>query len=105
SDDAPSAFALIGAADAVREKGGMPRAPSLDSEVDAELTRASTEMSSHEVDALRTYGRTLDLAAAVQRALAVCEAAKRNVVSVRGDTAGAPIVPRRAGPHAVKARG
>ncbi|MEP7208584.1 MAG: tetratricopeptide repeat protein [Casimicrobiaceae bacterium] len=105
SGDAPSALELIGAADALRDKGGMPRAPSLQAEVDAELVKASAGMAEHEVEDLRAYGRTLDLAAGVQRALAVCEDSARNVVGVRDDSAEIPVVARRAGPHMVHRRG
>ncbi|MEO5702179.1 MAG: tetratricopeptide repeat protein [Casimicrobiaceae bacterium] len=71
--DAPSALELVGAADAVREAGGMPRAPSLEAEIGNELDMAAAAMSDRECAMLRAYGRSLEFGAAVEHALAVCE--------------------------------
>ena len=73
SSDAPSALELIGAADTLRESIGTPRASSLENEIASQLDVAAVAMSEHERLALRARGRSLDLAAAVDRALALCE--------------------------------
>ena len=71
--DAPSALTLIGAADTFREAIGTPRAPSLAEEIESQLAKAVATLSEPDRLAYRAQGRTLDLAAAVERALALCE--------------------------------
>jgi len=72
SGDARSALELIGAADAFREGIGAPRAPSLAEQIESQLAEAVTALAAHERLACRAYGRTLDLAAAVEHALVLC---------------------------------
>jgi len=73
SGDAPTAFELMGAADALREAIGTPRAPTLEQELESELDAAATDLSADERSALRARGRSLDLAAGVALALELCE--------------------------------
>ena len=73
SGDVRPALELIGAADAFREAIGAPRAPSLEREIAEPLAAAATALSEEERVAYRTRGRSLDLAAAVDRALVLCE--------------------------------
>jgi class 3 adenylate cyclase/tetratricopeptide (TPR) repeat protein len=72
SRDAPSALELIGAADALREAIGAPRAPSTEREIQTQLAAAVAELSGENQVACRERGRALELAAAVERALEVC---------------------------------
>ena len=71
--DVPSALELMGAADALREGSKVPRPPSRQEEIDNELAAAAGGMSEHEREMLRGYGKSLDLPAAVEHALAFCE--------------------------------
>jgi class 3 adenylate cyclase/tetratricopeptide (TPR) repeat protein len=73
SADAASALELIGAADALRESIGTPRALSLEKEIASQLDVAAAGMSEHERVALRARGRSFDLSTAVDKALALCE--------------------------------
>ena len=75
SGDARAALELIGAADASREAIGAPRAPSLEEEIREQMAPAVAALSVHDRLACRERGRSLDLAAAVDRALALCEPA------------------------------
>jgi tetratricopeptide (TPR) repeat protein len=70
--DAAAALELIGAADELRDSKGIPRAPSLEQEIEAQLALAAAAMSEHERAALRAHGRSRGLAAAIDRALALC---------------------------------
>jgi class 3 adenylate cyclase/tetratricopeptide (TPR) repeat protein len=72
SGDAPSALELVGAADALRETIGAPRAPSLEQEMEGQLAAAVAGLSEEERVACRERGRALDLAAAVEHALVLC---------------------------------
>ena len=69
-----SALELIGTADASREGIGAPRAPSLEEEIERQIAPAIAELAEDERLMYRQRGRSLDLAAAIERALAVCEA-------------------------------
>ena len=71
--DARSGLELIGAADASREVIGAPRAPSLEEEIAKQLAPAVAALSEQERQACRTRGRSLDLAAAVEHALVLCD--------------------------------
>jgi tetratricopeptide (TPR) repeat protein len=73
SGDARAALELIGAADALREAIGAPRAPSLQAEIGKPLAAAATALSDEERHACTARGRSLDLASAVENALALCE--------------------------------
>ena len=64
---------MIGAADALREAIGAPRAPSLDEEIREQMAPAVAALSEHDRLACRERGRSLDLAAAVECALVLCE--------------------------------
>jgi len=75
SGNPPSALELIGAADAFRESIGAPRSPSLAAEIRSQLDAAVAGLSDEERLALRSRGRALDLATAVDHALAFCESA------------------------------
>ena len=66
-------FELIGAADALRDAIGTPRAPTLEQELESQLDAAATDLSADERSALRARGRSLDLAAGVALALELCE--------------------------------
>ena len=70
--DAVASLELIGAADAIREAIGAPRAPSLADEVERQLARAAEGLTDNEGDAARERGKALDLHDAVDRALNVC---------------------------------
>ena len=70
--DATPALELVGATDAIREAIGAPRAPSLEQEMERQLAAAVSALSGEQRDAARARGRSLDLAAAVDRALGVC---------------------------------
>ncbi len=71
--DPRAALELFGAADALREAIGAPRAPSLQEEIAKPLATAATALSEEQRILCTTRGRSLDLAAAVDRALALCE--------------------------------
>ena len=71
--DARSALELVGAADAIREVIGAPRAPSLEQEMERQLASASAEMPVDDRAHHRGRGRSLDLAAAVDHAFALCD--------------------------------
>jgi tetratricopeptide (TPR) repeat protein len=73
SGEARAALELIGAADALREAIGAPRAPSLQEEIAKPLATAATALSDDERLGCTTRGRSLDLAAALEHALALCE--------------------------------
>src|SRR4029079_7283187 len=75
------ALELVGAADAAREAIGAPRSPSLAQEIDQQLASAVAGLSEVERAAHRESGRALDLPAAVERALALCEARAVNGAS------------------------
>jgi adenylate cyclase len=70
--DAPSALELIGAADALREAIGAPRAPSLEQDMERQLSAAVAGLSAEDQAACRGRGRALELASAVEYALDVC---------------------------------
>ena len=70
--DAPSALELVGTADAIRERIGAPRSPSLEQEMERQLAPAGEGMSEEDRAAHRGRGRSLDLAVAVDRAFALC---------------------------------
>ena len=53
SGDAPTAFELMGAADALRDAIGTPRAPTLEQELESQLDAAATDLSADERSALR----------------------------------------------------
>ena len=72
SGDAPSALELVGAADAIREAIGAPRAPSLAEELERQLASAAAGMSEADRAPHRERGRASDLATAVEQAFAVC---------------------------------
>ena len=73
--DARGALELIGAADALREAIGAPRAPSLLDEIAKPLAAAAAGLSDDEQRACTSTGRSLDLVAAVDRALELSEGA------------------------------
>ncbi len=73
SGDASSALELVGAADAMREAIGTPRAAWLEAELAGTLESATAALPEREREALRATGRARDLAAAVAHALALCE--------------------------------
>ncbi len=73
SGDARAALELVGAADALRDAIGAPRSPSLEEEIAKNLATAATALSDEERVSCSTRGRSLDLAAAVERALSLCE--------------------------------
>ena len=73
--DAVAALDLVGATDAIREAIGAPRAPSLAQELEAQLAAAVAALPEAERNAGRAHGRTLDVRAAIERALAVCGSA------------------------------
>jgi len=72
SGDAPSALELVGAADALREAIGAPRAPSTEKEIKTQLAAAVAALSEEDQVACRARGRALELSAAVERAVEVC---------------------------------
>lgn len=72
--DAASGLELIGAAEAIREAIGAPRAPSLEQELARQLAAAAA-LPEDERAASLARGRALDLVAAVERAFAVSEKA------------------------------
>jgi len=71
--DAPAALEVLGAADALREGIGAPRAPSLEEEIAAQMASCIAALSEEAREALRARGRELGLSAAIERALALCE--------------------------------
>jgi adenylate cyclase len=73
SGDPQSALALIGAADASREAIGAPRAPSLEQAIAQQIGPAVAALSEQDRLAHRAKRRSLDLAAAIARALPLCE--------------------------------
>lgn len=72
SGDAISALELVGAADAIREGIGAPRAPSLEQEMQSQLATPLAGLSAEDQAAPRERGRKLDLEGAVETALGVC---------------------------------
>jgi len=70
--DAAKALELIGAADAIREAIGAPRAPSLQLEVERQLSEAAVKLTDEERATCRQRGRAHAPAAAVEHALALC---------------------------------
>jgi hypothetical protein len=79
------ALALIGAADAAREVIGAPRAPSLDAEITKKLAPSVEQLSEGERTQWRARGRTLDLSAAIDYALDVCEHGRLGRLYTRAD--------------------
>jgi len=73
SGNAADALELIGAGDTLRESIGAPRAPSLEEDIERQLAAAVASMSDEDRLAHRARGRALELAAAVEKALAYCE--------------------------------
>jgi len=73
SADAPAALELLGAADALREAIGSPRAISLEHEIALYIDLAASGISHDERQALLATGRARDLDAALDLALAQCE--------------------------------
>ena len=73
SGDASRALELIGAADALREAIGAPRAPSLEKEIETQLAAGVGGLSDEDRAACRGRGRALQLASAIEHALALCE--------------------------------
>ncbi|MFO1311116.1 MAG: tetratricopeptide repeat protein [Burkholderiales bacterium] len=71
--DAQSALVLVGAADAMREAIGAPRAPSLEDEIERQLAAAAAVLYEQDRLAHRNRGRSLDLAGAVSYARALCD--------------------------------
>jgi len=71
--DASRALELIGAADALREAMGAPRAPSLEKEIETQLAAGVAGLSDEDRAACREQGRALELASAIEHALALCE--------------------------------
>ncbi len=71
--DAPCALELVGAADALREAIGAPRAPAYDEEIAKELAACIASITESEGVAHRARGRALVLTAAIDHALALCE--------------------------------
>lgn len=72
SGDAPSALELIGAADALRQAIGAPRAPSTEKVIATQLAEAVAGLSEEDRAAARARGRSLELPAALEHALALC---------------------------------
>jgi len=75
-NDPRAALALIGAATAARETIGAPRAPSQEEEIEARIGPSVAALSEAEQADWRARGRGLDLAAAVDYALRLCEGAR-----------------------------
>jgi tetratricopeptide (TPR) repeat protein len=73
SGDPRMALELVGAADASREAIGAPRSPSLAQEIEGQLAAAVADVPESDRRAYREWGRALDLGAAVDHALALCE--------------------------------
>ena len=67
-----AAYELLGAADALRDTNDMPRAPSRQQEIEAELLEFANAVPPHQRDACRAQGRKLGLHAAVDYALDLC---------------------------------
>ena len=72
SGDATSALELVGAADALREAIGVPRAPSLEDEIAAQLATAVAAVPADVKAADRARGRARDFEAALTHALDFC---------------------------------
>ena len=70
--DPRAALELLGAAEALREAIGAPRAPSLEEEIGQQIAPAVEAISEQDRQALRARGRSLELAGAIDRALAIC---------------------------------
>lgn len=79
SGDPRTALELVGAADASREAIGAPRSPSLSQEIEGQLAVAVVSLPAQEALADRERGRSLDLAAAVDHALALCKRTDGNL--------------------------
>ena len=71
--DAASALELVGAADALRDAIGAPRAPALEQEMQRQLADGVAGLTDNDRTARREHGRTLDIAGAVICALGVCD--------------------------------
>ena len=71
--DAPTALELVGAADAIREAIGAPRAPSLDAEMSRQLASAVALLGESAAAQSRARGRTLDVGSAIERAFMLCK--------------------------------
>jgi len=74
SGESRAALELVGAADSLRDAIGAPRSPTLQAEIAATLDPATSSLSQEERVSCTNRGRSLDLGAAVERALRVCEA-------------------------------
>ena len=72
---ASPALELLGAADALREAIGAPRAPSRVKEIDEQLAVALVALSQAERQKCRDQGRSLEAGIALEYALAFCERA------------------------------
>jgi tetratricopeptide (TPR) repeat protein len=70
--DAVASLELIGAADAIREAIGAPRAPSLGEEIERQLGVAAQSLNVDARSEALARGRALDTHGAVDRALALC---------------------------------
>jgi len=70
--NACAALELVGATDAIRDAIGAPRAPSLEQEMERQLSPLVAGLSQEACDASRAGGRALQLDVAVARALAIC---------------------------------
>jgi tetratricopeptide (TPR) repeat protein len=70
--DAPTALELLGAAEALREAIGAPRAPSLEQEIDRQLAAAGIAPADAETPEHTARGHALGANAALEHALAFC---------------------------------
>jgi len=73
SGDGRAALELTGAADSLRNAIGAPRSPTLDAEIATALEPATKSLSEEERLSCTERGRALDLGAAVERALELCD--------------------------------
>jgi len=67
-----AALELIGAADSLRAALGTPRAPTLESEIERQISASVASLSVDAQNQCRTRGRELDFDAALERALVAC---------------------------------
>jgi tetratricopeptide (TPR) repeat protein len=67
-----AALELMGAADAARSAIGAPRSPSLAAEIEKKLRRSIVTLSEQDRSECRARGASVDLAAAMDSALALC---------------------------------
>jgi hypothetical protein len=68
------AFELVGAADALREEIGTPRAPGLDEELERHLAPARSTLGDEAAAEARGRGQALTLPDVLALALRVCDA-------------------------------